>query len=54
VGFGGEHVEVTPVVPALVDLVKTIDKDTDAKTALSEFLRVLESAGVPSLLTGKA
>ncbi|MGK0555777.1 ATP-binding protein [Bordetella bronchiseptica] len=53
VGFGGEHVEVTPLVPALVTLVQVIDKDSDAKAALSEFLRVLEIAGVPGLLTDK-
>lgn len=53
VGFGGEHVEVTPLVPALVTLVQVIDKDADAKVALSEFLRVLETAGVPGLLTDK-
>ena len=53
-GFKGEEVEVTPLVPALVALVQTIDKDADAKAALSEFLRVLETAGVPDLLTGKA
>lgn len=53
-GFGGEHVEITPQVPQLVALVQAIDKDIDAKLALSEFLRVLESAGVPKLLTGEA
>lgn len=53
-GFKGEEVEVTPLVPALVALVQLIDKDADAKTALSEFLRVLETAGVPDLLTDKA
>ena len=53
-GFGGEHVEVTPRVPELVALVQAIDKDSDAKLALSEFLRVLETAGVPKLLTGEA
>lgn len=50
-GFGGEHVEITPVVPELVALTKAIDKDAGAKAALSEFLRVLEKAGVPQLLT---
>lgn len=53
-GFKGEEVEVTPLVPTLVALVRLIDKDADAKTALSEFLRVLETAGVPDLLTDKA
>lgn len=53
-GFKGEEVEVTPLVPTLVALVQIIDKDADAKTALSEFLRVLETAGVPDLLTDKA
>jgi hypothetical protein len=51
-GFGGEHVEITPQVPELVALVQAIDKDGEAKYALSEFLRVLETAGVPKLLTG--
>jgi len=50
-GFGGEHVEITPLVPELVALAKVIDKDSDAKVALSDFLRVLEQAGVPKLLT---
>lgn len=53
-GFKGEEVEVTPLVPTLVALVQLIDKDADAKAALSEFLRVLETAGVPDLLTDKA
>ncbi|WP_298933349.1 ATP-binding protein [uncultured Ramlibacter sp.] len=52
-GFGGEHVEVTPQVPSLVALVQVIEKDVDAKAALSEFLRVLETAGVPDLLMDK-
>lgn len=52
-GFGGEHVEVTPSVPELVALVEAIEKDSQAKLALSEFLRVLEIAGVPKLLEGK-
>ncbi len=51
IGFGGEQVEVTPLVPELVALVQTIEKDNEAKAALSEFLRVLEVAGVPKLLT---
>ncbi|MET4577209.1 ATP-binding protein [Ottowia thiooxydans] len=53
-GFKGEEVEVTPLVPALVALVQILDKDADAKAALSEFLRVLETAGVPDLLADKA
>lgn len=52
-GFGGEHVEVTPQLPELVALVQAIDKDDGAKAALSEFLRVLEIAGVPKLLSGE-
>lgn len=52
-GFGGEHVEITPRVPQLVALVQAIDRDGEAKMALSEFLRVLEDAGVPKLLMGK-
>ncbi|MBW8470649.1 MAG: ATP-binding protein [Thiobacillus sp.] len=52
-GFGGEHVEISPQVPELVALVQVIDKDVEAKAALSEFLRVLETAGVPGLLTDK-
>ncbi|MDE2605864.1 MAG: ATP-binding protein [Burkholderiales bacterium] len=54
IGFGGEHVEITPRVPQLVALVQAIDKDSEAKLALSEFLRVLETAGVPKLLTGES
>lgn len=53
-GFKGEEVEVTTQVPTLVALVQLIDKDADAKAALSEFLRVLEKAGVPDLLADKA
>jgi hypothetical protein len=52
-GFGGEHVEITPQVPQLVALVQAIEKDSEAKLALSEFLRVLEAAGVPKLLVGE-
>jgi hypothetical protein len=52
-GFKGEEVEVTPLVPTLVELVRLIDRDADAKAALSEFLRVLEAAGVPDLLMDK-
>jgi hypothetical protein len=53
-GFKGEEVEVSPLMPTLVTLVQRIDKDAEAKTALSEFLRALESAGVPDQLTDKA
>lgn len=52
-GFKGEEVEITQLVPALVELVQLIDKNADAKEALSEFLRVLETAGVPDLLADK-
>ncbi|SPR95920.1 ATP-binding protein [Cupriavidus taiwanensis] len=52
-GFKGEEVEVTPLAPTLVALVQLIEKDANAKSALSEFLRVLETAGVPDLLTKK-
>ena len=52
-GFKGEEVEVTPLMPTLVALVQLIDKDAEVKTALSEFLRALESAGVPDQLTDK-
>ncbi|MGQ3081801.1 MAG: ATP-binding protein [Hydrogenophaga sp.] len=53
-GFKGEEVEITPLMPTLVTLVQLIDKDSEAKAALSEFLRVLEAAGVPDQLMGKA
>ena len=53
-GFKGEEVEVTPLMPALVTLVQLIDKDAEAKAALSEFLRALEAAGIPDQLTDKA
>ena len=53
-GFKGEEVEVTPLMPTLVTLVQLIDKDAEAKAALSEFLRALEVAGVPDQLTDKA
>lgn len=53
-GFKGEEVEVTPLMPTLVTLVQLIDKDTAAKVALSEFLRALETAGVPDRLMDKA
>jgi hypothetical protein len=53
-GFKGEEVEVTPLIPTLVTLVQLIDKDAEAKSALSEFLRALEAAGVPDQLTDNA
>lgn len=53
-GFKGEEVEVTPLMPTLVTLVQLIDKDAEAKSALSEFLRALEAAGVPDQLTDNA
>lgn len=53
IGFKGEEVEVTPLMPTLVTLVQLIDKDAEAKSALSEFLRALEMAGVPDQLTEK-
>ncbi|MFA7332418.1 MAG: ATP-binding protein [Candidatus Delongbacteria bacterium] len=49
-GFTGEQVEVTPMIPALVELVRLIDDDNTAKFALSQFLLVLEQAGVMKLL----
>jgi hypothetical protein len=51
IGFTGEHVEVTPKIPALVDLVQAIDADSNAKAALSKFLRVLEQADVLKILS---
>lgn len=48
--FAGVHVEVTPKIPALVDLVRAIDADPAAKQALSTFLEVLEQADVIKLL----
>ncbi|WP_313622910.1 ATP-binding protein [Achromobacter sp.] len=53
-GFKGEEVEVTPLMPTLVTLVQLIDKDAEVKTALSEFLRALETAGVPDQFSDKA
>lgn len=44
--FTGEHVEVTPRIPELVDLVRAIESDPDAKAALSKFLLALEKADV--------
>jgi hypothetical protein len=37
---------VTPRIPALVELVRAIETNTDAKLALSGFLKALEEAGV--------
>lgn len=51
-GFAGEQVEVTQRIPELVVLIQILDKDANAKAALSEFLRVLENAGVMSVLMG--
>jgi hypothetical protein len=51
VGFTGEHIEVTPKIPALVDLVRCIDSDPNAKTALSKFLLVLEQADIVNILS---
>lgn len=53
IGFKGEEVEVTPMMPPLVTLVQLIEKDAEAKAALSEFLRALETAGVPDQLMNK-
>lgn len=50
ISFTGEHVEVTPKIPELVDLVRTIDEDPAAKEALSKFLLVLEQADVLKML----
>ena len=44
--FAGEHVEVSPLIPELVELVRAIDADGAAKAALSKFLLVLEQAGM--------
>lgn len=52
-GFAGEVVEISDNIPQLVSLVNAIEKDRDAKAALSEFLRVLEQAGVVDFLSGK-
>jgi hypothetical protein len=49
--FTGEHVEVTPKIPALVNLVRAIDADPTAKAALSKFLLVLEQADVVKILS---
>jgi hypothetical protein len=52
-GFTGEVVEISQRIPQLVTLVQTIDGSNEAKTALSEFLRVLEQVGVVPILSGK-
>jgi hypothetical protein len=44
--FTGETIEVTPRIPALVELVRAIETNTDAKLALSGFLKALEEVGV--------
>lgn len=44
--FTGETIEVTPRIPALVELVRAIETNSDAKLALSSFLKALEEAGV--------
>jgi hypothetical protein len=49
-GFTGEHVEITPTIPELVDLVRAIDSDPVAQEALSKFLLVLEQANVMKIL----
>ena len=41
------------MMPPLVTLVQLIEKDAEAKAALSEFLRALETAGVPDQLMNK-
>lgn len=48
-GFAGEHVEVTPKIPELVALVKVIIDNMEAKTALNQFLQVLENKNVMTL-----
>lgn len=50
-GFTGEHIEVTPKMPALVDLVRAIDDDPHAKIALSKFLLALERADILKMLS---
>ena len=52
-GFAGEQVEIGPALPELVALAQAIEKDPTAGSALSEFLRVLEMAGVDILLASK-
>lgn len=48
--FTGEHIEVSPRIPELVELVQAIDSDPAAKLALSRFLLVLEQADVMKIL----
>jgi hypothetical protein len=50
-GFTGEHIEVTPKIPELVELVRAIDSDPTAKAALSKFLLVLEQADVMKIFS---
>ena len=50
-GFAGEHIEVTPQMPALIDLVRAIDGDPKAKIALSHFLLALEQADILKMLS---
>jgi hypothetical protein len=50
ISFTGEHVEVTPMIQELVDLVRAIEADPTAKAALSKFLLVLEQADVVKIL----
>jgi hypothetical protein len=50
-GFTGEHIEVSPQIPALVDLVRAIESDPKAKSALSQFLLALEQADVLKMLS---
>ncbi|MQA23237.1 ATP-binding protein [Rugamonas rivuli] len=49
--FTGEHIEVTPQMPALVNLVLAVDGDPKAKIALSQFLLALEQADILKMLT---
>ena len=51
--FGGEHIEVTPQMPALVELVRAIDGDANAKSALSQFLLALEKADILKILSNE-
>lgn len=51
ISFSGEHIEVTPRIPELVDLVIAVDGDPTAKAALSKFLLVLEQADVVKYLS---
>jgi hypothetical protein len=49
--FTGEHIEVTPKMPALIELVLAIDTDPKAKVALAQFLLALEQADVLKMLS---